>query len=266
MNDEQRAIDSLRLHADAAMVPPAVGVDLRALRDSLRDYGQEDPIDITPDGAILDGRTRWALLRELGSTSIRVRVIEVPDSQQTNYIIDRALARRHLNANQKRALNKMMRAQVIEVREPSPSSAKRGKGLMRIGRSQTQRAAALGVHRGTVAEWDAEPLVVGNATTSPTHAIDARGRPQPIHKGQPAPPRDRALDTSKGRNHTIANAARNNLTKGLSTMAGVCHALCETNYGNVLAVASPEDVTAWRKQVATITRELRSISGRLKGN
>jgi len=265
VNDEQRAIDSLRLHADAAMVPPAVGVDLRALRDSLRDYGQEDPIDITPDGAILDGRTRWALLRELGSTSIRVRVIEVPDSQQTNYIIDRALARRHLNANQKRALNKMMRAQVIEVREPSPSSAKRGKGLMRIGRSQTQRAAALGVDLSTVKEWD---HVGGNPPTSalPTHAIDGRGRPQPIHKGQPAPPRDRALDTSKGRNHTIANAARNNLTKGLSTMAGVCHALCETNYGNVLAVASPEDVTAWRKQVATITRELRSISGRLKGN
>jgi hypothetical protein len=60
---------------------------------------------------------------------------------------------------------------------------------MRIGLSQTQRAAALGVTRQTVETWDAAPLVDKKMATSPlpTHAVDARGRPQPLHKGQPAP-------------------------------------------------------------------------------
>jgi len=91
----------------------------------------------------------------------------MPDEQQTNYIIDRALARRHLTPRQKRALNDLMRAQVIEERP-----TKRG-NVMRIGRSQTQRAAALGVDRDTVLEWDRTPLVAGNPATSPTptHAI-----------------------------------------------------------------------------------------------
>ena len=55
---------------------------------------------------------------------------------------------------------------------------------MRIGKSQTQRAEDLGVDRDTVKTWDAEPLVGGFPPTSPlpTHAIDGRGRPQPLHK------------------------------------------------------------------------------------
>ena len=90
-------IDSLRLHPDAEKVPMASGEDLAALDASLRENGQQDPIDVTPDGVILDGRTRWTLLQKQGASSILVRPIDCPDDQQTAYIIDRALARRHLS-------------------------------------------------------------------------------------------------------------------------------------------------------------------------
>ena len=262
-----RDLDSLRLHPDAEKVPLPDAADLRALRESLRENGQQDPIDLTPDGVILDGRTRWVLMRELGSTTIRVREIEMPSQQQTAYIIDRALARRHLTTHQKRALNDLMRVQVVEERP-----TKRG-NVMRIGRSQTQRAAALGVNRTTVAEWDAVPLVVGNTTTSPapTHAIDARGRPQPLHKmpseAMPARAdkkvalsRPRALDiTNGGRNLNVANAAKDRLTGALSQMAGLCRGLQEINYANAVVAASEEEIANWGTQISGIGRSLRAI-------
>lgn len=186
-----RDIESLSLHPDAAKVPLPDGSDLRALRDSLRENGQQDPVDVTPDGVILDGRTRWQLMKELGCRSIQVREIEMPDHQQTNYIIERALARRHLTPQQKRALNDLLRVQVVEVRLPSATSIQRGVGPMRIGLSQTERAAKLGVDRDTVKRWDTEPLVGVNTPTSdlPTHAVDGRGRPQPLHKSGGFAPR-----------------------------------------------------------------------------
>jgi ParB-like nuclease domain len=175
-----RPIDSLRLHHDAERVPVPDHGDLGALRESLRENGQEDPIDVTPDGVILDGRTRWTLLRELGAETIGVRIQDIPEGQQAAYMVDRAVARRHLTTHQKKDLNDLLRVAVVEERP-----TKRG-NVMRIGHSQTQRAATLGVDLATVSRWDAEPLVTANAVTSPvpTHAIDGRGRPQPLHKAQ----------------------------------------------------------------------------------
>ena len=73
---------------------------------------------------------------------------------------------------------------------------------MRIGHSQTQRAAALGVDLSTVKDWDGgQPLVGGFPPTSalPTHAIDKRGRPQPLHKAQERPVRSRGQSTAGDR-------------------------------------------------------------------
>ncbi len=130
------------------------------------------------------------LLKDLGAREVEVRVQDIPDGQRLGFIVERAVARRQLTPAQKRSLNDLLREQVIEVREPSSSAAQRGTPPMRIGYSQTERAEKLGVDRTTVAEWDAEPLVVGNPTTRglPTHAIDKRGRPQPLHKARESAP------------------------------------------------------------------------------
>ena len=192
MTDTTVAIETLRLHPDAERVPLAAPDDLANLKGSLAENGQQDPIDITTDGVILDGRTRWTLLRDLGAQTVMARVVAVPEDQQTHYIVDRALARRHLTLAQKRALNDLLRVQVVEVRQPATTS--RATEPMRIGHSQTDRAAKLGVDLGTVKRWDDGGLVGASAPSRllPTHAIDRRGRPQPLHKTQPEDRKPRA--------------------------------------------------------------------------
>lgn len=199
-----RPIDVLHLHPDAERVPLASSEDLRNLRASLEENGQQDPIDITPDDIILDGRTRWTLLRDLGAQSVQVRVVDLPAADQTHYIIDRALARRHLTNEQKRALNALLRVAVVEVIEDMAGAE------MRIGMSRPARAAKLGVEQTTVKRWDAEdqgqmPYIPsaptpthirrtgGNTGVYPIHptpprtANDQTERPAPLRKSRPIP-------------------------------------------------------------------------------
>lgn len=169
-------IDSLRLHPDSERVPMAHAPDLAALRESLSENGQQDPIDATPEGLILDGRTRWKLLRELGARTVEVREVVIPEAAQTNYIVDRALARRHLTTEQKRALNALLRSVVVQVTK-HPATGEE----MRIGKGASQRAATLGIDRDTVTRWDREEAGAANTAAAPTHQIYEDGRVRPIH-------------------------------------------------------------------------------------
>jgi hypothetical protein len=186
------SIESLRLHPDAEKVPMPSGDDLAALDASLRENGQEDPIDVTPDGVILDGRTRWTLLKRHGYADIKVRYIDCPADQQTGYIIDRALARRHLSMEQKQALNEVMASAVLETDTDPKTGEER-----RIGLGQSQRAQKLGVNRETVRNWDATPGVDAKylastpspePTPKPTHLRRSDGRVEPIRKERKADP------------------------------------------------------------------------------
>lgn len=186
-------VDSLRLHPDSERVPMAESSDLAALRESLREHGQQDPIDVTPDGLILDGRTRWTLLRELGAQTVQVREVTLPTDQQTPYIVDRALSRRHLNAEQKRALNALLREQVVEVAvHPTTRSA------VRIGRTVRNRAETLGVEPMTIRDWDEKdaPIRKHIGADGPTHIRTSDGRINPArHPERAAMPKVKA--TSK---------------------------------------------------------------------
>lgn len=168
-------IESLRLHADAERVPLAGATDLAALRASLDVNGQQDPIDVTDDGVILDGRTRWHLLKELGALDIAVR--QVSPSDQKAYIVDRAVARRHLTPEQKRALNALLEEMVVEeVADPKTGQ------LVRIGLGQSQRARKLGVDRRTIQNWDREQADGKTFPSAPTHQRLANDRIEPLHK------------------------------------------------------------------------------------
>lgn len=193
---ERVSVDSLRLHPAANRVPMASPDDLVSLRHSLKENGQQDPIDVTVDGEILDGRTRWILLRELGVREVEVRTVELLPEEQTHYIVDRALARRHLTLEQKRALNGLLREAVVEV-IPHPVT----KEEVSIGYGQSKRAEMLGVDRQTVKNWDNDSDGETYTSERPTHQR-VGPRIEPIEKPRPEP-RDRPAPAGRQRGRQI---------------------------------------------------------------
>lgn len=159
------AIDDLTLHPDAGSVPEPDAGDMAALSDSLAEHGQQDPIDVTPDLVILDGRTRWRLLRRQGHLTILARVVDVPESQRRAYIVERALSRRHLSVEQRKAL-----AAVVLRDQPE--------------RSDRSVARETGVSHPTVAAIREGLEESGDVEELSTRA-DAAGRWQPAHKPRP---------------------------------------------------------------------------------
>ncbi|MCA1570859.1 MAG: ParB/RepB/Spo0J family partition protein [Chloroflexi bacterium] len=178
---ERVPLETLALHPAADRVPMAGASDLAVLRRSLQEHGQQDPIDINEKGQILDGRTRWTLLRQLGVPTVEVRRVDVPEDEQTHYIVDRALARRHLTAEQKRALNGLLRETVMEVAVHPVTGEE-----VSIGHGQSKRAEVLGVGRATVMRWDEEEADVPNEASAPTHQR-VGPRIEPIQKPRPQP-------------------------------------------------------------------------------
>lgn len=195
-------IDSLRLHPDAEKVPMPSRADLDRLRASLTENGQQDPLDVTADGVVLDGRTRWLLLQEIGALEVDVRTQDIPEAQQTRWIIERALDRRHLTMAQKQSLNSMLRSLVIETIVNVQTGEE-----MRIGMNRPQRAAKLGVTPQTVKNWDeaeGSSKKLPDHPDAPTHIRRGGGnigvlpvrpktrtarppRPEPLRKGRPIP-------------------------------------------------------------------------------
>ena len=58
--------DEMALHPAAQLYPELTDLAQRALTKDIRDNGQQEPIVVTPDGLIIDGRARWRACAELG--------------------------------------------------------------------------------------------------------------------------------------------------------------------------------------------------------
>jgi len=158
----------LRLHPAMAHVPEADVGDRARLKADIEEHGQLDPIDITPEHLILDGRTRWQLLQEIGSRTVLARVVEIPEADQPGYIVRRAVNRRHLTREQRHDLIAYLASLVIEV----------GPEGELVGLTDAEIASATGTSRNTVVR--ARKTVVPNATT-------VSDEPMPTHVRSPNP-------------------------------------------------------------------------------
>ena len=49
------------------------------LEDSLKQFGLQYPVDVSPSGEILSGARRWRAAKELGWDDIEVRVVAADD-------------------------------------------------------------------------------------------------------------------------------------------------------------------------------------------
>jgi len=91
------------VHPLAATFPLIEGPEFDALVASIREHGQKEPIAMSPDGVLLDGRNRLRACRELGIAP-RIKIVE---GDPEAYILATNMTRRHMSTDQRIVINVM---------------------------------------------------------------------------------------------------------------------------------------------------------------
>jgi N6-adenosine-specific RNA methylase IME4 len=159
---ESRAPGELRPH-EHAHVPPLTAIARNALRDDIAKRGIVEPLEITANNTVLNGRERLTAAKELAPQQIPVRVVSPPD--EVEHIILSALQRRHLTASQRAALA----LDLDHYRQLRADADKRRRQNLR---QNTQRATSppRGKTRDHVAAWaGVSPRTVQDAATVQRH-------------------------------------------------------------------------------------------------
>ena len=98
-----KSINSLKINEHYwDLVPRPTAEEFTCLQSSIILEGQKDPIVINKKGVVLDGHTRYEIMRDLGKKEIDVRIkdFETPEEEEL-YVIASNTNRRQLNAFQK---------------------------------------------------------------------------------------------------------------------------------------------------------------------
>jgi len=123
-------------------LPPLAKWQYADLEADIREHGVRVPVEVDAEtGAILDGHNRVAIATALGKTWPRVELSFESEAAKRAYVLRANLNRRHLTLDQRKALTKRRREIAAELRAE--------------GKTQAEAAAALGVSRRTVDEWEA---------------------------------------------------------------------------------------------------------------
>lgn len=84
------------------VMPSLSDEEYQSLKRSIEKDGIRQPVDVTPEGLILDGNHRWEIARELGLEEIPTNIIEFgSDSEKRRWIINANLLRRQLSTEEK---------------------------------------------------------------------------------------------------------------------------------------------------------------------
>lgn len=92
----------LRLHQDHALIPCLSAAEYASLRRSVSEQEVLCPLDVTPEGVVLDGRARLKVATQLGLERVPARVVSPADN--VAYMVGVAIERRQLSSSQKAAL------------------------------------------------------------------------------------------------------------------------------------------------------------------
>jgi len=83
------------------VMPDLPDEEYEALKEDIRKNGIRHPIDVSPDGEILDGHHRWRIARELG-IEVPTQVIDVEtDEEKKEWVVKSNLLRRQLSTKEK---------------------------------------------------------------------------------------------------------------------------------------------------------------------
>lgn len=197
------------VHPAADLFPLIEGDEYQALCDSVNVYGLEQPVVLTHDGYLLDGRNRLRALYATGQTERFTTLGEAYAKDYYGYACRLNLDRRHLTTEQKKAVYLKLR----EIRGVQKAGGDRKSGIIvsndtMIGThhqapvsdddrlaalyggpedegdeedsvepeapSQAQYAEELGVSRPTVARWEAEAKVLDEVPEIKAEVLEGR--------------------------------------------------------------------------------------------
>jgi ParB/RepB/Spo0J family partition protein len=159
---QQRDLGRLKPHPEADLIPQMRPDEYNDLVEDIEQRGIVDPLVVTGESIVIDGRHRLMAAKALGLESVPVREFEGDASEQRDFMLRAALLRRHLTTAQRKALA----AQLI-ITEP--------------GRSGRSVAKAAGISRPTVTmirhDLEAHEQVAESATSTGT---DGKTYPRPV--------------------------------------------------------------------------------------
>jgi ParB-like chromosome segregation protein Spo0J len=153
-----------------SLVPRPSKEEYVALKNSLTRDGQRDPVVVDEEGAILDGYTRFEILKEMGK-DVKFETRTFPSEQaKEDFIIEAAVLRRNLNTFQKIEL-----AQLALGRERARAKErqKRGKTTLASNDAKVGKAIAIVARRFGIPQptFERGQFVIQNATAEQKAAL-----------------------------------------------------------------------------------------------
>lgn len=179
-------------------MPAMLLAEYQALVTSIAEHGLRDPI-VLLGGRILDGRHRYSACCELSREPVTVTV-DMTDVEALAYVIDKNLARRHLNESQRSmiaakvatlqkgqrksdSLIELSQTEAADALNVSPASLKRAKTVQEKGVPDLGAAVAAGTVPVSVAAQVAQmptadqehfvAEVTSETNTKPAHQVVA---------------------------------------------------------------------------------------------
>ena len=126
------------VHPAADVWPMLVGDDLDALASDIAENGLQNPLVLTPDGLLLDGRNRLAACKMVDVAP----TFETFDGEPLAFIVSANLHRRHITKGQQAMCVAMMYPEPKRGMHADPSPIKGlGFGKMHLSRARTVLAA-----------------------------------------------------------------------------------------------------------------------------
>jgi len=140
----QRRTTELCEHEQVGLVPPALPDDFAALLEDIRQHGIRNPLDITRDGRILDGRHRFRAARSLKMAAVPVRFVSPRDElDPESFILRSALRVKHLTDDQRAVLAyEFTRRRKVENQQRACRLARAAKAQKRAGKKPVSGAAS----------------------------------------------------------------------------------------------------------------------------
>jgi ParB-like chromosome segregation protein Spo0J len=118
-----KARQRFRFHPLANLLPLLEGDEPHRLAEDIRENGLLEPILLTPEGRILDGRNRFRACR-LAKIAPRFETIREPEEKWLCLVVSRNIRRRHLTPSQTAAFA----AELVTTSHGANQHAPRGPG------------------------------------------------------------------------------------------------------------------------------------------